>query len=54
MTIRERNAAELKRKWNKFIKEQDRKHGHKTTIGDVEKRHQALDERTAAHCVELL
>ena len=51
MTIRERNALDLKRAWKKFIKEQEAKHGHKTTTGNVKERPEALDECTTAHGV---
>ena len=47
--VRKRNAEELRKAWNKFIKEQKAKHGHKTTIGDAEERPEALDKRTTAH-----
>lgn len=47
--IRKHNAADLRRKWNKFLKEQEAKHGHKTTIGDAQERPEALDERTTAY-----
>ena len=47
--IRELNAKELKRKWNKFLKEQEAKHGHKATVGDVKERPEALDKRTTAY-----
>ena len=52
--IRKRNAKELNGALEKFIKEQKRKYGHKTTIRDAEKRHQALDWSTTAHCTGLL
>lgn len=35
--VRKQNAKELRRAWNKFIKEQKAKYGHKTIIGDAEK-----------------
>lgn len=54
MTIKERNALDLKRAWKKFIKEQEAKHGHKTTVGDVKERPEALDEGTATHSTGLL
>ena len=54
MTIKERNALDLKRAWKKFIKEQEAKHGHKTAIGNVKERPEALDEGTATHSAGLL
>ena len=51
MTIKERNALDLKRAWKKFIKEQEAKHGHKTAIGNVKERPEALDKCTAARGV---
>ena len=54
MTIKERNALDLKRAWKKFIKEQEAKHGHKTIVGDVKERLEALDEGTATHSTGLL
>ena len=51
MTIKERNALDLKRAWKKFIKEQEAKHGHKTTVGDVKERLEALDGATTAYSV---
>ena len=47
--IRKKNAKELRRAWNKFLKEQKAKHGHTTIIGDVKERPEALDERTTAY-----
>ena len=47
--VRKQNAEELRKAWNKFIKEQKAKHGHKTTIGDAQERPEALDERTTAY-----
>ena len=32
MTIRERNTAELRKKWKQFLKEQEKKNGHKAII----------------------
>ena len=49
--IRKHNAADLRRKWNKFLKEQKAKHGHKTIVGDAEKRPEALDEHATAYSV---
>ena len=49
--IRKRNAEELRKAWNKFIKEQKAKHGHKTIVGDAEKRPEALDEHATAYSV---
>ena len=54
MTIKERNALDLKKAWKKFIKEQEAKHGHKTTVGDVKERPEALDKRTAVYGLQLL
>ena len=51
MTIKERNALDLKRAWKKFIKKQEAKHGHKTTVGDVKERLEALDGATTAYSV---
>ena len=47
--VRKRNAEELRKAWNKFIKEQKAKHGHKTTIGDAQERPEALDKRTTVY-----
>ena len=47
--IRKRNAEELRRAWNKFLKEQEAKHGHKATVGDVKERPEALDKRTTVY-----
>ena len=47
--IRKKNAKELRKKWKQFIKEQEAKHGHKTTIGDAQERPEALDKRTTAY-----
>ena len=49
--IRKRNAEDLRRKWNKFIKEQKAKHGHKTIIRNAQERPEALDEGTVTHSV---
>ena len=54
MTIKERNALDLKKAWKKFIKKQEAKHGHKTAIGNVKERPEALDEGTATHSTGLL
>ena len=51
MTIKERNALDLKRAWKKFIKEQEAKHGHKTIIKNAEDRPEALDGAATAHSV---
>ena len=47
--IRKRNAKELRKKWKQFLKEQEAKHGHKATVGDVKERPEALDKRTTAY-----
>lgn len=51
MTIKERNALDLKRAWKKFIKKQEAKHGHKTAIKNVKERPEALDGATTAYSV---
>ena len=47
--IRKQNAKELRKAWNKFLKEQEAKHGHKTIIRDAQERPEALDKRTTAY-----
>ena len=49
--VRKRNAEDLRRAWNKFIKEQKAKHGHKTIIRNAEAGFETLDERTTAHSI---
>ena len=39
MTIRERNAAELRRKWKKFIREQERKNAEQGKQREVREGH---------------
>lgn len=51
MDVRKKNAKDLRKAWKQFLKEQKAKHGHKTIIGDAEKRPEALDECATAHSI---
>ena len=47
--IRKRNEKDLRKAWKLFLKEQEAKHGHKATVGDVKERPEALDKRTTVY-----